>query len=134
MCFFFFQQKTAYEMRISDWSSDVCSSDLSRARESQALDRAPLSIALYLRLRRRGLPKFTAWRFLALCDQTVQALASASLQAAPSTTSDMRACSFRWRLRHRHYRTHEFLHSSPSHRAEGQLAPRAPRSTFRVCP
>src|SRR3546814_9513435 len=28
-CFFFFKQKTAYEMRISDWSSDVCSSDLS---------------------------------------------------------------------------------------------------------
>src|SRR3546814_18128256 len=29
MLFFFFKQKTAYEMRISDWSSDVCSSDLS---------------------------------------------------------------------------------------------------------
>src|SRR3546814_15652832 len=29
MSFFFFKQKTAYEMRISDWSSDVCSSDLS---------------------------------------------------------------------------------------------------------
>src|SRR3546814_1309158 len=28
LCFFFFKQKTAYEMRISDWSSDVCSSDL----------------------------------------------------------------------------------------------------------
>src|SRR3546814_3106159 len=28
MCLFFFKQKTAYEMRISDWSSDVCSSDL----------------------------------------------------------------------------------------------------------
>src|SRR3546814_6396652 len=28
MCFFFFKQKTAYEMRISDWISDVCSSDL----------------------------------------------------------------------------------------------------------
>src|SRR3546814_2521621 len=28
--FFFFKQKTAYEMRISDWSSDVCSSDLER--------------------------------------------------------------------------------------------------------
>src|SRR3546814_6802536 len=27
-CCFFFKQKTAYEMRISDWSSDVCSSDL----------------------------------------------------------------------------------------------------------
>src|SRR3546814_3410880 len=31
--FFFFKQKTAYEMRISDWSSDVCSSDLIEARE-----------------------------------------------------------------------------------------------------
>src|SRR3546814_10597556 len=30
--FFFFKQKTAYEMRISDWSSDVCSSDLTRYR------------------------------------------------------------------------------------------------------
>src|SRR3546814_11716369 len=32
MCifFFFFKQKTAYEMRMSDWSSDVCSSDLAR--------------------------------------------------------------------------------------------------------
>src|SRR3546814_3365488 len=29
LCLFFFKQKTAYEMRISDWSSDVCSSDLS---------------------------------------------------------------------------------------------------------
>src|SRR3546814_13301770 len=29
--FFFFKQKTAYEMRISDWSSDVCSSDLLQA-------------------------------------------------------------------------------------------------------
>src|SRR3546814_1476650 len=29
--FFFFKQKTAYEMRISDWSSDVCSSDLKSA-------------------------------------------------------------------------------------------------------
>src|SRR3546814_4773803 len=28
MSFFFFKQKTAYEMRISDWSSDVCSSEL----------------------------------------------------------------------------------------------------------
>src|SRR3546814_1845083 len=34
LCFiFFFKQKTAYEMRISDWSSDVCSSDLWCAEE-----------------------------------------------------------------------------------------------------
>src|SRR3546814_12790784 len=32
--FFFFKQKTAYEMRISDWSSDVCSSDLDIARRA----------------------------------------------------------------------------------------------------
>src|SRR3546814_2893997 len=32
--FFFFKQKTAYEMRISDWSSDVCSSDLTAAGEA----------------------------------------------------------------------------------------------------
>src|SRR3546814_2405946 len=30
-CFFFFKQKTAYEIRISDWSSDVCSSNLAMA-------------------------------------------------------------------------------------------------------
>src|SRR3546814_9733320 len=48
-CFFFFKQKTAYEMRISDWSSDVCSSDLwrrphqSRPAASQILKAAPLN-------------------------------------------------------------------------------------------
>src|SRR3546814_7685848 len=46
LVFFFFKQKTAYEMRISDWSSDVCSSDLRIA---------PRVVALVLRrgLRRR---------------------------------------------------------------------------------
>src|SRR3546814_1161418 len=34
---FFFKQKTAYEMRISDWSSDVCSSDLARGNAEYAL-------------------------------------------------------------------------------------------------
>src|SRR3546814_3411458 len=34
---FFFKQKTAYELRISDWSSDVCSSDLQDLREHLAL-------------------------------------------------------------------------------------------------
>src|SRR3546814_15454147 len=39
--FFFFKQKTAYEMRISDWSSDVCSSDL-QGREVFAVPGSPL--------------------------------------------------------------------------------------------
>src|SRR3546814_15989707 len=34
--FFFFKQKTAYEMRISDWSSDVCSSDLAGCKPADA--------------------------------------------------------------------------------------------------
>src|SRR3546814_3210492 len=39
---FFFKQKTAYEMRISDWSSDVCSSDL-RRRTTEAVMAIPLT-------------------------------------------------------------------------------------------
>src|SRR3546814_6638203 len=35
--FFFFKQKTAYEMRISDWSSDVCSSDLALLHDLRRL-------------------------------------------------------------------------------------------------
>src|SRR3546814_10254141 len=38
--FCFFKQKTAYEMRISDWSSDVCSSDLARQPPRQAAIKA----------------------------------------------------------------------------------------------
>src|SRR3546814_19298270 len=41
--FFFFKQKTAYEMRISDWSSDVCSSDLSPRRWAIEAHRAALA-------------------------------------------------------------------------------------------
>src|SRR3546814_699928 len=37
MCVFFFKQKTAYEWRISDWSSDVCSSDLTDLFGEQAV-------------------------------------------------------------------------------------------------
>src|SRR3546814_1500988 len=59
MLFVFFKQKTAYEMRISDWSSDVCSSDLDPFRSNgeckngkgiyyKALGRNKKSIGLYL--------------------------------------------------------------------------------------
>src|SRR3546814_8948673 len=50
--FFFFKQKTAYEMRISDWSSDVCSSDLkdqwTGAIDKRDLGRIGLERAVYL--------------------------------------------------------------------------------------
>src|SRR3546814_11774329 len=42
LVFFFFKQKTAYEMSISDWSSDVCSSDL---LNHDPTDNAPLNLA-----------------------------------------------------------------------------------------
>src|SRR3546814_3955035 len=41
ICIFFFKQKKAYEMRISDWSSDVCSYDLLAYAETALRDRRP---------------------------------------------------------------------------------------------
>src|SRR3546814_10198244 len=52
--FFFFKQKTAYEMRISDWSSDVCSSDLLAARHLDAAALGRLARGGDLRRRHRG--------------------------------------------------------------------------------
>src|SRR3546814_12981073 len=55
--FFFFKQKTAYEMRISDWSSDVCSSDLrivdspSAANGHSAVNK-PTAFAMHANARR----------------------------------------------------------------------------------
>src|SRR3546814_1320192 len=56
-CVFFFKQKTAYEMRISDWSSDVCSSDLDRLERGHqrsivgimAIDAHPLVVGQQVR-------------------------------------------------------------------------------------
>src|SRR3546814_14371807 len=62
MFFFFFKQKTAYEMRISDWSSDVCSSDL-QVRRFDLLLRGPrppaglAGIDQLIALRRNPLPQ-----------------------------------------------------------------------------
>src|SRR3546814_13659816 len=53
--FFFFKQKTAYEMRISDWSSDVCSSDLRAVQplaDAAVLDAQPRMVPLADGMRR----------------------------------------------------------------------------------
>src|SRR3546814_19648797 len=54
--FFFFKQKTAYEMRISDWSSDVCSSDLRGGadRREEGEPRAELRVDRRFRPRERA--------------------------------------------------------------------------------
>src|SRR3546814_3604363 len=62
--FFFFKQKTAYEMRISDWSSDVCSSDLKMARadihatgkSDAAIDQQQLAVIAQVEMQ-RGRPQ-----------------------------------------------------------------------------
>src|SRR3546814_1297726 len=52
---FFFKQKTAYDMRISDWSSDVCSSALvSGISGSKVSDMATVAPALFPEMKRRG--------------------------------------------------------------------------------
>src|SRR3546814_17166889 len=50
MSFFFFKQKTAYERRISDWSSDVCSSDL----QGLGLAHRPVGVGFLRRGKARG--------------------------------------------------------------------------------
>src|SRR3546814_2161721 len=62
--FFFFKQKTAYEMRISDWSSDVCSSDLIAAAE--ALDREDMCFPSY---RQGGLLIARDWSLVDMMNQ-----------------------------------------------------------------
>src|SRR3546814_2854939 len=47
MYVFFFKQKTAYELRISDWSSDVCSSDLNGARSTRVTSQSPPASSIW---------------------------------------------------------------------------------------
>src|SRR3546814_2538725 len=70
---FFFKQKTAYEMRISDWSSDVCSSDLvlkmyappaARATAMVALPDGAAALTLFSRLVGRAGDRLTAFEFM----------------------------------------------------------------------
>src|SRR3546814_11283386 len=70
ICFFFFKQKTAYEMRISDWSSDVCSSDLTTTASApnSMLALSPALAARRMAARRArpassaALPETKVWR------------------------------------------------------------------------
>src|SRR3546814_2646961 len=86
--FFFFKQKTAYEMRISDWSSDVCSSDLrddfGTLRAGDKCDlfhgRASFVDNIY---QGRTSPKWTSLPLVPLASSS----ASATLVRAPSLTS-----------------------------------------------
>src|SRR3546814_7214172 len=80
LCFFFFKQKTAYEMRISDWSSDVCSSDLI------------------------GIPRLKSYRHAVLDRCRAYGAVRASGQTLFSTTREFRSAAI-WHGGHRRYRS-----------------------------
>src|SRR3546814_18081579 len=84
--FFFFKQKTAYEMRISDWSSDVCSSDLDQVAHAHAGGEhvGHLGIQVADQLRRLS-------RRVAVAGEAVGAQAPAQLQRAAGIVVELAA-------------------------------------------
>src|SRR3546814_2191942 len=76
---FFFKQKTAYELRISDWSSDVCSSDLDTGWRDQSPTRCSAA-QKYKQLRERGAFGRGNMRY-----HFVSAVSSAAMAAAAMT-------------------------------------------------
>src|SRR3546814_1687660 len=73
--FFFFKQKTAYEMRISDWSSDVCSSDLRAQQQAISIANIQKTVADYYGLQIKDLLSKRRTRSLARPRQVAMALA-----------------------------------------------------------
>src|SRR3546814_9165752 len=92
MCFFFFKQKRAYEMRISDWSSDVCSSDLAAgipqirgaAEEVMRLEPDLVLGGTFTRRETRGLLRRMGYR-------VVDVPAAESFAAVRTTTRELAA-------------------------------------------
>src|SRR3546814_2023425 len=88
-CFFFFKQKTAYEMRISDWSSDVCSSDLPKYRQgisrftSSSFSLVTVASGSTIKRRRYLLSHIRFLSGLALVALAVGMPASASVDSSP---------------------------------------------------
>src|SRR3546814_4024108 len=77
LCFFFFKQKTAYELRISDWSSDVCSSDL------PLVDIAHVQCNFTRRRRLGGHPDFSSLRNTGSIDRNLRAAIDPVIQCRP---------------------------------------------------
>src|SRR3546814_9843540 len=95
MWIFFFKQKTAYEMRISDWSSDVCSSDLSA--EPSSLD------PHYHNLGPNNQIAYTIFDTLVLQDATQKLQPGLATSWKPTRSEESRVgkecvstCRFRW--------------------------------------
>src|SRR3546814_4954373 len=102
--FFFFKQKTSYEMRISDWSSDVCSSDLGAGREPilalpvppqrHQLVRLQLSIVLSLPAPDADLGSKVASFFLCLVHRTLLPLPRQQKRQIGRASCRERVCQY----------------------------------------
>src|SRR3546814_8801348 len=92
--FFFFKQKTAYEMRISDWSSDVCSSDL-------CTEGCGLHASFDARLRAVVRDRRAVHRLRLACARTATAVDVGRLRAADGVHHARRDDTLRGRLRRR---------------------------------
>src|SRR3546814_14075288 len=97
MRFVFFKQKTAYEMRISDWSSDVCSSDLNSPSASPAvLTRSQAEAEATAAHRSRYLAKLTpkiVWFVLAILAICINLCRSEERRVGKEC---IRTCPFWW--------------------------------------
>src|SRR3546814_4352377 len=100
MCFFFFKQKTAYELRISDWSSDVCSSDL--FLECAALVGGdvvgPVAFDLVLRIIRRRVMSVTLVIEVAVVDLHDRAADVAGFRIPGDVIADFQSAGHVWLL------------------------------------
>src|SRR3546814_1390549 len=91
--FFFFKQKTAYEMRISDWSSDVCSSDLfTTAYDKYAVAAFEMAAVDYL------LKPFGRDRFEAALERALKAIGQSDVPALDRTREQIGRASCRERV------------------------------------
>src|SRR3546814_5577847 len=94
--FFFFKQKTAYEMRISDWSSDVCSSDLNRsaliAVAAEGADNPSRGLAITGN--RASLSPETSWPSVFVADWSGESLAIGANDQIGRAACRERVCQY----------------------------------------
>src|SRR3546814_12673213 len=90
--FFFFKQKTAYEMRISDWSSDVCSSDLRSGHREEGPAARPTTDECHVRAAARTAGGIScAERRLAAFRVPVTPPAPDGIRAVPDSEEDRKS-------------------------------------------